>query len=131
VLEHLVDPWTVLARGVDMLSPGAIVIVSLPNVAYWRGLLRLVSSGRWPRDTEGVFDQTHLRWFTHDDALDLLRQAGLRIIDIEPRYWASGWHLLWRRALARTRLHRFIPAQYIFTATKDSVSDAAKQADPS
>ena len=118
VLEHLVDPWSVLARAVDLLSPGATVVVSLPNVAYWRGLLRLVRSGRWPRDPEGVFDRTHLRWFTHDDALDLLRQAGLRVVDVEPRYWASGAALLWRRALARTRLHRFLAPQYVITAVK-------------
>jgi len=123
VLEHLVDPWSVLTRTVDLLSPGATVVVSLPNIAYWRGLLRLVRTGRWPRDAEGVFDRTHLRWFTHDDAIDLLDGAGLRIVDVEPRYWASGWHLLWRRAVAKTRLHRFLPPQYIITAIKGSSDD--------
>ena len=118
VLEHLVDPWSVLAGTVELLSPGATVVVSLPNVAYWRGLVRLVRSGRWPLDAEGVFDRTHLRWFTHDDALELLRQAGLRAVDVEPRYWASGFGLLWRRAAARTRLHRFLAPQYIITARK-------------
>jgi len=96
----------------------ATVVVSLPNVAYWRGLVRLVRSGRWPRDAEGVFDRTHLRWFTHDDALELLQQAGLRVVNVEPRYWVSGPSLVWRRALAKTRLHRFLPAQYVITAVK-------------
>ena len=41
ILQHLVDPWSVLARTVDLLSPGATVVVSLPNVAYWRALLRV------------------------------------------------------------------------------------------
>jgi 2-polyprenyl-3-methyl-5-hydroxy-6-metoxy-1,4-benzoquinol methylase len=118
VLEHLVDPWGVLERTVELLSPGATVVVSLPNVAYWRGLARLVRSGRWPMDAEGVFDRTHLRWFTRDDALELVRQAGLRVVDVEPRYWAVGWSLRLVRALARTRLHRFLPPQYVITAVK-------------
>lgn len=118
VLEHLVDPWSVLARTAALLSPGATVVVSIPNVAYWRGLVRIVRSGRWPLDAEGVFDRTHLRWFTHHDALELLRQAGLRVVDVEPRYWASGPSLLWRRVLAKTRLHRFLPPQYVITAIK-------------
>lgn len=118
VLEHLVDPWSVLARSVELLSTGATVVVSLPNVAYWRGLLRFVRGGRWPQDDEGVFDRTHLRWFTHDDAVELLHQAGLRVVDVEPRYWAAGMGLLWRRVLAKTALHRFLPAQYVITAVK-------------
>ena len=118
VLEHLVDPWSVLAAAVDLLSPGATVVVSLPNVGYWRGLVRVVRTGRWPRDDEGIFDSTHLRWFTHDDALELLRQAGLRIVDVEPRYWSSGEALRWHRTLAKTKLHRFLPPQYVITAIK-------------
>ena len=118
VLEHLVDPWSVLAASTDLLAPGGTAVVSLPNVAYWRGLVRIVRGGRWPLDDEGVFDRTHLRWFTHHDALELLRQAGLHIVDVEPRYWTSGPALRWCRALARTRLHRFLPPQYVITAVK-------------
>ena len=118
VLEHLVDPWSVLAASTDLLAPGGTAVVSLPNVAYWRGLARIVRGGRWPLDDEGVFDRTHLRWFTHDDALELLRQAGLHTIHVEPRYWTSGAALRWCRALARTRLHRFLPPQYVITAVK-------------
>jgi 2-polyprenyl-3-methyl-5-hydroxy-6-metoxy-1,4-benzoquinol methylase len=120
VLEHLVDPWSVLARTVEQLSPGATAVVSLPNVTYWRGLVRLVRGGRWPLDDEGVFDRSHLRWFTHDDALGLVRQAGLRVIDVEPRYWVTGRAMLWCRVLAKTSLHRFLPAQYVITAVKAS-----------
>lgn len=119
VLEHLVDPWSVLAACTDLLVPGGTAVVSLPNVAYWRGLVRIIRGGRWPLEDEGVFDRTHLRWFTKDDALELLRQAGLHIVDVEPRYWTSGPALRWCRALAMTRLHRFLPPQYVITAVKD------------
>lgn len=120
VLEHLVDPWQALERAVALLQPGATVVISVPNVAEWRGLLRMLRSGRWPRDDEGVFDRTHLRWFTFQDALDLLRGAGLIISTVEPRYWVGGWKLRLFVKLTRTGLHRFLASQYIISAVKDS-----------
>lgn len=72
-----------MARGAAILEPGSTVLVSLPNVAYWRGLWRLVRTGRWPVEGECLFDRGHLRWFTRDDALELLRQAGLRLVVVE------------------------------------------------
>ena len=119
ILEHLVDPWRALTRTVDLLAPGATVVVSLPNVIYYRAIWQVLRDGRWPREDVGVFDRTHLRWFTLADALDLLRQAGLRPTTYEPRYWAVGWRLRWRQAAAKTRLHRFLAPQYIVCAVKD------------
>lgn len=119
ILEHLVDPWRALRRGADLLAAGATVVVSLPNVAHYVGIWRLLRGGRWPRDDAGVFDRTHLRWFTLEDGLDLLRQAGLRPTAVEPRYWTDGWHLRWRQAAARTPLQPFLAPQYVLCAVKD------------
>lgn len=118
VLEHLVDPWRTLDRAVALLSPGATIVVSLPNVAECSGIWRLLREGRWPRDDEGLFDRTHLQWFTRADAVDLVRGAGLQILRIESRYWSGGWRLRLRLVLAKTPLHRFLAAQYIVSATK-------------
>ncbi|MDQ6805339.1 MAG: class I SAM-dependent methyltransferase, partial [Actinomycetota bacterium] len=125
VLEHLVDPWLALARAVDLLRPGATVIVSLPNVACYSAIWKVLRSGRWPREDVGVFDRTHLRWFTLDDGLDLLRGVGLQPTVVEPLYWNPvGWRLRWRQVAARTPLHRFLPPQYIFQAVKDDAQSA-------
>ena len=76
ILEHLKDPWTALRAYAQLLEPGATAIVSLPNVAHWSTYAHL-ARGSWPRRPEGIFDATHLRWFTLKDASDLLEQAGL------------------------------------------------------
>ena len=120
VLEHLVDPWQALSRAAGLLEPGSTAVVSLPNVAYWRALWRVVRGGRWPLEDEGVFDRTHLRWFTREDALSLLRQAGLRPVAVEPRFWTSGRALARDRLLARTRLERFLAPQYVISAVRES-----------
>jgi hypothetical protein len=120
VLEHLVDPWTALRRAVELIDRHAIAVISIPNVSEWRGLWRLIRTGRWPLADAGVFDRTHLRWFTRDDALALVRQAGLCPLDVDPRYWESDWkRLQLTRFLAKTPLDRFLPFQYIITASKE------------
>jgi 2-polyprenyl-3-methyl-5-hydroxy-6-metoxy-1,4-benzoquinol methylase len=118
VLEHLVDPWAVLRGVVWMLSPGAIVIVSLPNVLFWAALLRIVRARRWPREDEGVFDRTHLRWFTEIDAVALLEQAGLGGVQVYPRYWVEGGALRRRHWLARTPLRPYLAPQHVLTGVK-------------
>lgn len=86
VLEHLKDPWTALARHAALLQPGGTAVVSLPNVGHWSTYANL-ARGTWPRKPEGIFDATHLRWFTLRDARALLLQAGLEPTAIVRRGW--------------------------------------------
>jgi len=118
VLEHLVDPWTTLQRAAELVRPGGTVVVSVPNVLFFGGLLRIVRERRWPRDAEGLFDRTHLRWFSRSDAEELLRGAGLQDIAIEPRFFVEGPSLRRRRRLARTPLAPFLPVQHIVTGVR-------------
>jgi trans-aconitate methyltransferase len=105
ILEHLKDPWSALTRYARLLEPGATAVVSLPNVAHWSTYAYL-ARGTWPRKPEGIFDATHLRWFTRRDALALLTQAGLAPQTVVRRRWL----------LARgSRLDRLAPPLTIFT----------------
>jgi SAM-dependent methyltransferase len=79
VLEHLRDPWAVLARWAAAVQPGGAVVVSLPNVRHWETFWALGVRGTWPRRSAGLFDATHLRWFTLADAWALLEGAGLQV----------------------------------------------------
>ncbi len=100
VLEHLVDPWAALGRFAALLDPGCRAIVSLPNVRYWETFWALGVRGTWPRRPEGVFDATHLRWFTLRDAHALLGGAGLEVELVDRRMrmrrHASPWDRLAR-----------------------------------
>jgi methionine biosynthesis protein MetW len=99
VLEHLVDPWTALRELAALLRPGGTAAISLPNAAHWtvrRALLR----GRFPREDHGLFDRTHLRWFTLGDARALVRSARLEVtgerfteapLPLEAHVGLPGW----------------------------------------
>lgn len=77
VLEHLREPWVVLERFAALLSPGDPVVISLPNIRYWETFWLIGRHGVFPRAAQGIFDGTHLRWFTLSDAIGLLDQAGV------------------------------------------------------
>jgi len=70
VLEHLRDPWDALAFLATLLRPGASAAISVPNVAHWTGR-RALLRGRFPYAEHGLFDRTHLRFFTRAGAREL------------------------------------------------------------
>jgi SAM-dependent methyltransferase len=76
VLEHLVDPDSLLYRHCDLLSDGGLVLASIPNAQHWSLLVNLLR-GRFPQEDAGLFDRTHLRWFTHDDVIAMIQRVGL------------------------------------------------------
>jgi SAM-dependent methyltransferase len=88
ILEHLVDPWTALERYAALLHPGGTAVISLPNVGHWSTYAYLLR-GSWPRKAEGIFDATHLRWFTLSDATALLEQADLHPHTVVRRGWIA------------------------------------------
>jgi methionine biosynthesis protein MetW len=74
VLEHLREPEPVLRQA---LAAGR-AIVSIPNIAHWTAR-RTLLAGRFPREDHGLFDRTHLRWFTRASAHELARDAGFAV----------------------------------------------------
>jgi methionine biosynthesis protein MetW len=121
VLEHLVDPWTALQRAVALLEPGGTVVISLPNVRYFETFWQLGVRGRWPRREQGIFDSTHLRWFTLRDGGDLAAQAGLQVVEVRPlirvRPGGSRFDRLFGW-LARTPLRELFAFQYLLRCEK-------------
>jgi glycosyltransferase involved in cell wall biosynthesis/SAM-dependent methyltransferase len=84
VLEHLREPWAVLARHVPLLSDDGLLIACIPNVQHWSVLEHLLH-GRWPLAEEGIFDRTHLRWFTRAGIAELMAGCGLHLLGLHPR----------------------------------------------
>jgi SAM-dependent methyltransferase len=76
VLEHLVDPWSVLRAMRGLAAAGGRAIVLLPNVACWRIRKALFLGGTFTYEETGILDRTHLRFFTFDSARALLETSG-------------------------------------------------------
>lgn len=78
VLEHLNNPWGVLASLKPFLSDDCQVLVSLPNVGNAL-LIAGLASGQWEYEEQGLLDVTHLRFFTRLTAERLLSETGFQV----------------------------------------------------
>jgi SAM-dependent methyltransferase len=83
VLEHLVQPDAVLRTVRQLLLPGGVVIISLPNIVHWSQRLKTLL-GRFDYQSVGLLDYTHLRFFTVRTAMALIENSGYRIVDFHP-----------------------------------------------
>jgi 2-polyprenyl-3-methyl-5-hydroxy-6-metoxy-1,4-benzoquinol methylase len=83
VLEHTPDPVRVLRKLLQAATADAIFIISLPNVAHIAARLLLLC-GRFPQMDRGIFDRTHLHFYTHHTAVQMLRAAGMNILLARP-----------------------------------------------
>jgi SAM-dependent methyltransferase len=100
VLEHLVDPWTILTQLRTFAAPDTTLAVSIPNVRQYR-VLWDIAFGRgfhYPLDgsydPHSIFDTTHLRFFTRANIADSLTHTG----------WVPDrWGVPPARRLARVR----------------------------
>src|ERR1019366_2615137 len=84
ILEHMRDPWAVLRAHAEVLAPGGVILICMPNVEHWSFAERLLR-GTWNYEPEGLFDRTHLRWFNYATTRRALLDAGLFPTDVAPR----------------------------------------------
>lgn len=78
VLEHLVDPVSVICQTRRLVTDDARWIISLPNFAHLAVRLTVLA-GKFPQMDSGIFDRTHLHCYTRDSARQMLESAGLRV----------------------------------------------------
>lgn len=83
VLEHLVEPGQVLQKLSRYVRPGGMLLASSPNISHWRVIRELIM-GRFNLADRGVFDRTHLRWFTPQSFADMVESAGFIVDEVGP-----------------------------------------------
>jgi 2-polyprenyl-3-methyl-5-hydroxy-6-metoxy-1,4-benzoquinol methylase len=83
VLEHLKDPADVLRRTKSILNKNGKIIITGPNIAYWSARKDLLF-GKKNCDDGGMFDRTHLHFYTGRSWRALVEGAGYMIRLFEP-----------------------------------------------
>ena len=83
VLEHLKNPLQMLLQIHEVLTPGGILIASLPNSGHWYFRLNVLA-GRFPAEDRGLFDRTHLHFYTWNGWTDLFARAGFTFSHVSP-----------------------------------------------
>ncbi len=70
---------------------GGTVIASIPNIRFHNAVRPLLLKGKWTYEERGVLDSTHLRFFTRETAVAMVRGAGLEITVVEPSTTLKPW----------------------------------------
>jgi 2-polyprenyl-3-methyl-5-hydroxy-6-metoxy-1,4-benzoquinol methylase len=84
VLEHLLNPQKVVAYLHTLLAPGGIIIASIPNIRHHSASLPLLFQNKWEYQSCGILDNTHLRFFVKDTAIELMKSSGLTLEKVSP-----------------------------------------------
>ena len=126
VLEHLVNPWACLSRHLELLSEHGLVVACIPNAQHWSVIANLLQ-GQWPLEDQGLFDRTHLRWFTKATIVEGFQQLGLIVHEIHSRVFKLDQARSFLQLLApalpnlgldqQNILNGIAPLQYVIVAS--------------
>ena len=81
VLEHMTQPLVFFKEVLRLLAPGALLVVSVPNVAHWSVRLPLLF-GFFEYYDRGILDRTHYQFFTRRRFKHLLAGGNLIVEEI-------------------------------------------------
>jgi 2-polyprenyl-3-methyl-5-hydroxy-6-metoxy-1,4-benzoquinol methylase len=119
VLEHLVDPWSVLRRLRAIAAPGGRLQVSVPNARHLSLAWDLFVRGTFGYTERGGHrDNTHLRWFTRRDLVAAVSEAGWEVIGVAHSPLSAPRRVLERLTLGRSS--EFLVFQWYVLATRSA-----------
>ena len=131
VLEHLIHPEEMLRNLLPTLKPEGLFLACIPNVQHWSVIANLIA-GKWPQEDQGIFDRTHLRWFTRESIVQLTERLDIKIHEIVPRIFGASKAMEFARHLAPSienlglDINHFYqntaPLQYVVAGCKKAAS---------
>jgi len=118
ILEHLIEPLNILEKHKVYLQKDGYVIASIPNVRYYKVILRLILSGAWDYSDTGMLDRTHVRFFGLVNIIELFEKAGYEIAEVGRNVIAArGFRVL--NFIFFNKLKDFLTYQYYIKARKN------------
>lgn len=79
VVEHLYNPWSFMKKLKRLVSVQGRVVISVPNIQNLQ-YVNAVVSGNFNYTNTGLFDITHIRFFSVETLNQLLEVSGYRVI---------------------------------------------------
>lgn len=123
-LEHIIDPWAMVARAHALLAPGGCLIISVPNIRHYTVSLPLLLGNRWELSDSGILDRTHLRFFVESSAIALATSSGLSLREVQSKITPRRLHRL-IDAVTFGRMRSFLTPQYIIKVVDEPHRAAA------
>lgn len=80
IIEHLVDTDFQLSHIHNSLESSGRLVIVVPNICWWRSRLSLLR-GVWQYQPYGLFDETHLKFFSLPSLRNTLQKNGFMVLD--------------------------------------------------
>ena len=96
ILEHLVNPWSALSSIEQIIQDSSRILISIPNSGHWYFRLKILF-GKIEYTNNGLFDKTHLRFFTKKSSKELIKDSKFEIIELN--YSSLPWENLFKGGL--------------------------------
>lgn len=78
VIEHLLDPVSVLKKVKNLLVPGGKLVFSVPNMANIANRIELLG-GRYEYTKFGLLDETHVHYYDRAELEKIMNRAGFTV----------------------------------------------------
>src|SRR5262249_3238614 len=120
VFEHLFQPQRCAAEILRVLKPGGVLIVTVPNAAYWRRRVELGLFGRWnplgaDLSVRQPWRDPHIRFFTRGALQSMLTGAGFNPVTVSGHLGSLVRDIPWVRRFGSgeesARLYRALEAR--------------------
>lgn len=118
ILEHLKEPSKIIKKIHGWLKDEGQLLCCVPNIRYWRVWRDVVLRGDFEYASEGILDQTHLRFFTRRSFERMLETAGFRVEHSDMRLAAGSKHRI-ANQLTLGCLKELLGFQIIVSARKN------------
>ncbi len=115
VLEHLYNPLDAIKKIRSYLRDEGVMLISIPNVKYYKLLQRLILHDEWKYAEQGILDNTHVRFFTRSEIIGLIKSAGMKAEKVQGVY-ISGKLFRLINGLLLNRLRSFAAYQFYILA---------------
>ena len=119
VLEHLVDPYKIVFNLKKYLKKDGVFIASIPNVRNLKTFKNIYLRGTFKYDDEGIFDRTHLRFFTKKNMIDLFEDNGYKVKKVKSNLSFKKGSVAFKNKVTFGVFEEFLSKQYFIVAKKD------------
>lgn len=78
IIEHLFQPELTLKKVIKLLNPKGFILITTPNFLYWGNRISIFL-GRFKYSQKGMFDESHIRFYSYQSLLELINNSGLNV----------------------------------------------------
>ena len=120
VLEHLIDPQRTLEKYTKYLKNNGVIIASIPNIKHYSVLINLVFRDRFEYKSAGILDESHLRFFTKKEIINMFNRAGMHVKKIKSNLSVPTLDRVLNNSISNHKLpgYSFLTVQYLVYAEK-------------